>query len=106
MTPPDVEKLQVKDTTPKFQDAIAAARPDLSDAESKNLEEHLTEYADIFAMKSDNYGRTDRMYHSIDTGEARQICQHYEEAFSTKSGRNRRDPRKHEDIQGRGLSEN
>lgn len=95
VTSPDVEKPQVKDTTPKFQDAMAAARPDLSDAESKALEELLIEYADIFAMKSDNYGWTDRLYHSIDTGEARPICQHSEEAFPTKTGRNRRDPRRH-----------
>jgi hypothetical protein len=31
---------------------IAAARPNLSDAESKELEE-LTQYGDIFAVKSD-----------------------------------------------------
>jgi hypothetical protein len=39
------------------------------------LEELLTEYGDIFAMKSDDYRWTDKVYHRIDTGEARLICQ-------------------------------
>jgi hypothetical protein len=46
---------------------IAAAKPNLSDAESQELEE-LTEYRDIFAMKRDDYGWTDRGYHGIDMG--------------------------------------
>jgi hypothetical protein len=33
-----------------------AARPNLSDAESRELEEILTEHGDIFDIKSDNYG--------------------------------------------------
>jgi hypothetical protein len=49
---------------------IAAARPTLSDAESQELEELLTEYGDIFAMKSDDYERTKRVYHHINTGAA------------------------------------
>jgi hypothetical protein len=48
---------------------IAATRSNLSDAEPRELEELLTEYRDIFAIKSDDYGRTDRLYHCIDTGE-------------------------------------
>jgi hypothetical protein len=31
--PPNVEQTQVRDTTPKLQDVIAAAEPSLSDAE-------------------------------------------------------------------------
>jgi hypothetical protein len=53
---------------------MAAARPNFSDAESRVLEE-LTEYGDIFAMKSDDCGPTDRMYHFIDTAEPRPIRQ-------------------------------
>jgi hypothetical protein len=66
---PDVEEPQVQETTPKFQDVIAAARPNLSNAESQELEELVTEYRDIFVMKSDDYRRTDKVYHCIDTGE-------------------------------------
>jgi hypothetical protein len=43
-----------------LQNVIAAARPNLSDAQSQELEE-LTEYGDILAMKSDDYIRTDRV---------------------------------------------
>jgi hypothetical protein len=56
----------VKDTTPKLQEVIAAVKPNLSDAESWDLEEFLTEYEDIFVMDSVDYGRTDRMYHFMD----------------------------------------
>jgi hypothetical protein len=38
---PDVE--QVRDTTPKLQDVVAAARPNLSDTESRELDELLNE---------------------------------------------------------------
>jgi hypothetical protein len=37
--------------------------------------ELLTEYEDIFALKSDDYGRTNRVYHCIDMGQAQPICQ-------------------------------
>jgi hypothetical protein len=50
---------------------IAAAKPNLSDAESRKLEELLTEYGDIFAI--DSNGRTDKVYHRIHSGEARPI---------------------------------
>jgi hypothetical protein len=40
---------------------IAAARPEF---------EELADYRDIFAMKSEDCGWTDRVYHCIDTGEA------------------------------------
>jgi hypothetical protein len=63
-----VEQPEVRDSTPKLLDVIAAARPNLSDAESRELEEHLTEYGDIFAMKSDDYGQKDRVNHRVDTG--------------------------------------
>jgi hypothetical protein len=39
----------------------------------QELGELFTEYGDVFAMNNDDYGRTDRVYHSIDTGEAQQI---------------------------------
>jgi hypothetical protein len=37
------------------------------------LEEVLTKFGDIFATDSDDYGWTERVYHSTDTGEARPI---------------------------------
>jgi hypothetical protein len=37
-----------------LQDVIAGAKPNLSDNESREMEE-LTEYGDIFAMDSDYY---------------------------------------------------
>lgn len=74
MTPPIVEKPQVWDTTLKLQDVIAAAMPNLGGTESRELED-LTEYRDIFAMGSNDYGWTDRLYDHIDTGEARLIRQ-------------------------------
>jgi hypothetical protein len=58
---PDVEKPQVQDTTPRIQDIMTAVGRNLSDAESRELEQLLTKYEDIFAMKSDEYERTDRV---------------------------------------------
>jgi hypothetical protein len=73
VTPPEMEQLQIRNTIPKFQDVIVAARPDLSYAESREMEYLFTDYGDIFAIQSDDYGRTDRMYQHIDTGEGRYI---------------------------------
>jgi hypothetical protein len=73
VVPPNVEQPQVQETILKIQGVIAAAGPNLSDAESRELEELLTEYGDISAMKTDDYGQTNGVYCSIDTGEARPI---------------------------------
>jgi hypothetical protein len=54
--------------TLKLHDVIAAARLDLSEAESQELEELLTEYWDIFEMKSGDCGRNNSVYHQIDNG--------------------------------------
>jgi hypothetical protein len=48
--------------TLKLQDIITAARLDLSEAESQELEELLTEYRDIFEMKSSDCGRINSIY--------------------------------------------
>jgi hypothetical protein len=37
------------------------ARPNLSTREAKKVEEFITEFQDIFAKKSDDYGRRDRV---------------------------------------------
>jgi hypothetical protein len=75
VTPPNVEQPQVQHPTPKLQDVIAAARPNLSNAEFQVPEEHCTAYGDIIAMNSNDYRQTDRVYNHIDTGEAQQIHQ-------------------------------
>jgi hypothetical protein len=48
---------------------IAAAKPNLSEAESQEFEE-LIEYRNIFAIHSDDYGWTIRVHRCIDSGEA------------------------------------
>jgi hypothetical protein len=70
VTPPDVEQPQIRDTTPKLQDVIAAISSNLRDHKYQEFEEFLTKYRDISAMKRDDYGRTDRVYNRIDKGEA------------------------------------
>jgi CBS-domain-containing membrane protein len=60
VAPPDVEQPQVQDTTQKFHGDIAAARSHLSDAESRDLEELLTEYGEFLAMDSDTFYRIQR----------------------------------------------
>jgi hypothetical protein len=55
VVPCDVKQPQVQDTTPKFQDVIAAATPKLSNDESCEMEEPLTKYRDIFSMKNGFY---------------------------------------------------
>jgi hypothetical protein len=52
----------------------AAARLNLSYTESQELKE-LTAYGEIFAMKSDDHGRTDRVNQRIDMREGRPIRQ-------------------------------
>jgi hypothetical protein len=61
VTPRNFEQPCAQDTTPVLQDVIAAARPEF---------EELTECRDIFAMKSEDYGWTERVCHRIDMGEA------------------------------------
>jgi hypothetical protein len=39
------------------------------------MEELLTKYGEIFAMDSDGYGRTERVYHHKGTGDAQPIRQ-------------------------------
>jgi hypothetical protein len=39
------------------------------------LEELPIEYEDVFAGADEDYGRTNKVYHSIDTGDARPIRQ-------------------------------
>jgi hypothetical protein len=74
VTPPDVEQPHVRVTTPKLKEVTVAARPNLRDAESRDLDELLTVYGDFVAMNN-NEGRTERMYHPYKYGRGQPICQ-------------------------------
>lgn len=54
---------------------MAGARPNVSLGEAQVMEELVADYQDVFQTKSDDYGRADKVYHSIDTGDARPIRQ-------------------------------
>jgi hypothetical protein len=54
---------------------MAKAKPNLKNREFQELKEIVTEYEDIFAEDSEDYGRTKKVYHRIDTGDARPIRQ-------------------------------
>jgi hypothetical protein len=75
VTSPDLEQPQARDPSSKLQDIPDAARPPLSNGEFQDLEELLAVYEDIFAVGSEDYGRTNKVYHRIDTGDARPIRQ-------------------------------
>jgi hypothetical protein len=51
VAPLDGGQPQVQDTTPKLQEVILAARTDLSDAESRELEDLFTEYGNIYGQR-------------------------------------------------------
>jgi hypothetical protein len=48
---------------------ITLAKPHLSNREFQELEGLLAEYKDIFAVESEDYGRTNTVYHRIDIGD-------------------------------------
>jgi hypothetical protein len=62
-----MEQPHFRDTAPKLQDVNEASRTNLSDVKSRELEELRTTYCGIFALKNDDYGRTNRLYQHIDT---------------------------------------
>jgi hypothetical protein len=75
VTSPDVEQSRASDTKPKLLGVTTAARPHLNTTEFQELQELVAEYPDIFARDSEDYRRTDKVYHGIDTGDARPIRQ-------------------------------
>jgi hypothetical protein len=75
VTLPDREQPQGRDASSKLQDMNEAARPHLDDGEFRELEELVAGYEDIFAGASEDHGRTNKIYHRIDTGDARPIRQ-------------------------------
>lgn len=62
--------------------AIKAARSNVSNGEFQKLEEFPAEYEDIFATDSEDYRRTGRGCHRIDTGDAQLICQRPQPSFA------------------------
>jgi hypothetical protein len=55
VTPLDAEAPIAQTTTPHLQDVIAAARPNITDKEIRELEELITEYEDTFVMNGSAY---------------------------------------------------
>jgi hypothetical protein len=78
VTPPDVGQPQAQDSSSKLEDVIEAAKPHLTNGEFRELEELLTEYEDIFVGDNEDYVRTNKVHHRIDTGDARPIRQSLE----------------------------
>jgi hypothetical protein len=50
---------------------VTSARTNLSSDKNWELEDLITEFYDIFATKSSDYGQTNWVYHCIDSGDAR-----------------------------------
>lgn len=70
VTSPNVGQPQARDLSSKLEEVIAAARPHLNNGEFQELKELMAKYADIFAGDNKGYGRTNKVYHCIDTGDA------------------------------------
>jgi hypothetical protein len=66
---------ETQDLGSRLEDIITATRLHLKNGEIHGLEELLTEYEDIFAKADEDYGRTNKVYHVIDTRDARPIRQ-------------------------------
>ncbi|XP_023723638.1 uncharacterized protein LOC111873286 [Cryptotermes secundus] len=75
VTLPDVGQHQAQDLSSKLEDVIIMARSHLTNEEFQELKELLAEYADIFAGDNKDYGRTSKVYHRIDMGDALPIQQ-------------------------------
>jgi hypothetical protein len=59
VTPLDTVKLHTQEVTALcevLQDVVVIVRPNIRDAETWELEELITKYTDVLAMKNSNYG--------------------------------------------------
>jgi hypothetical protein len=70
VTTPDLDQPQAQECSSKLQDITEVAEPNLSDGEFQEPKKLLAEYGDIFAVDSEDHGRTNKVYHCIDTGDA------------------------------------
>jgi len=68
------EPRQKKQLSKQLREVIAGARPNLSIRESQALE-LIADYQDIFETKRGEHERTEKVYHRIETGDARAIRQ-------------------------------
>jgi len=59
----------------QLREVTAGARPNLSIREAQALEELIADYQDVFETKGCDHGRTEKVYHRIDTGDAPPIRQ-------------------------------
>jgi hypothetical protein len=59
----------------QIKEAVDGARPNVSLREAQALEQLIADYQEVFETKSCDYGRTEKVYHRIDTGEVRSIRQ-------------------------------
>jgi hypothetical protein len=71
VTPPGGGQLQTQDLGSKLEDIVIAARPHRTNGEIKIL----TEYEYINAGADEDYGRTNKVNHCIDTGDPRSFRQ-------------------------------
>jgi hypothetical protein len=69
------EQRQKQGLCKQLREVIAGARPNLSIREALALEELIGNYQDVFETKSGDHGRTERVYHRIDTSYAQLIRQ-------------------------------
>jgi hypothetical protein len=75
VTTPDLDQPKAQESSSKLQDITEAAKQNLSDEEFQKLEKLIADYDDIFAVDCEDHGRTNKVYHRIDTGDARPIRQ-------------------------------
>jgi hypothetical protein len=59
----------------EHKDMMSGSRPNLNKKEANILEDFVAEFQDFFATKSGDYGGKNKVYHRIDTGDARPIRQ-------------------------------
>jgi hypothetical protein len=81
---------------------VLGARPELKPREAPALEELIIEYEDIFTTKTGAYGRTDKVYHQIDTSDARPT---YQTPCRLPSAKQAKMNDMLEDMKGRGVIE-
>jgi hypothetical protein len=66
-----LDQPQAQESSSKLRDITEAAKPNLSDEEFQELKKLFAEYDGIFAVDSEDHGRTNKVYHRIDTGDDR-----------------------------------
>jgi hypothetical protein len=67
---------QTQDLGSKVTDIVTVVRPHRTNGEIQRLEELLNEYEYLFAGPDEYYGRNNRIYNCIDTGDPGPFRQH------------------------------